>query len=78
MSRPWPNDDWTRVEVFRLVYGHLPNHTGDTITRKTLKQFVELAAKETICSETIDIAEIAEEIRAKRFLTSSALAREGK
>ena len=77
MSHTWPNDNWTRVEVYRLVYGHLPTHTSDTITRKTLNQFVGMALKKNnpIRSETIDVLEIVQEILAKRFLVSSALKR---
>ncbi len=72
-SQPWPNDNWTRVEVYRLVYGHLPSHTCDTITKKTLESFVHGVREGRILSSTIDVEEIKDEIEAGRFLTTSRL-----
>ena len=71
----WPNDDWTRVEVFRLVYGHLPTHTSDTITRQTLQSFRAGVAAGTISSKSMNVKEIAEQIRLGRFFTSSRYGR---
>lgn len=72
---PYPNDNWTRVEIFRCVYGHLPTHTSDTITKKTLKQFVEGVDVKKITSSTVDVEDICNQILLGNVLTSSAMKR---
>jgi len=35
-------DAWMDVELFRLVYGRLPNKEGDNVTKKTAKNFIDM------------------------------------
>jgi len=37
--KDYPNDNWTRTEIFRIAYGRLPTKQSDSITKETLALF---------------------------------------
>ena len=39
----FPNDNWTRVEIFLRAWDRLPEGEGDIIDRKTLDKFTKKA-----------------------------------
>jgi len=51
----FPNDNWTRVELFRLAHGRLPTKPTDVITQKTLDLFVSKYVRGKLKSCTINL-----------------------
>ena len=37
----YPNDNWSRVEIFRVAYGRLPSKKSDLLTQKTFDLFCD-------------------------------------
>jgi hypothetical protein len=52
----WPNDDWTRVELFRLANGRMPSYSRfEQITQETLDTFCRKFDAGEISSNTTDL-----------------------
>ena len=55
---PFPNDNWTRVEIFLRAYGRLPNKKGDDITQKTLDLFCKKWEAGKLKTVTVDLEKV--------------------
>ena len=76
MDRQYPNDNWTRVEVFRLAHGRLPIGRKDSITLKTIRLFLKKYDAGELASDTIDLDLTASMMKCGVFLLSAALTEE--
>lgn len=54
-TEPFPNDNWTRVEIFLRAYGRLPRETGDGITQKTLDLFCKKWEAGKLKTKTVNL-----------------------
>jgi len=59
----FPNDNWTRVELFLRAHDRLPDQDGDAITQATLDAFCKRYDAGEIQSPTVDLAALRECIR---------------
>jgi hypothetical protein len=66
----FPNDNWTRVEIFLRAEGRLPEHIGDVITAETLRKFCENYESGKAKSSVTDLKPIYEAIKAGKVLLS--------
>jgi hypothetical protein len=66
--RLFPNDSWTRVELFLLVYGRLPLLESDRITKSTLKLFLKKYEDGFLQSKTVDLEALYNAIKANEFI----------
>jgi len=73
----WPNDNWTRVELYRLVYGHLPTHTSDTITQKTLQTFLEKWRRNDLPDSLLNVTLLAAAVKLGQVMCSAAIRKRG-
>ena len=51
----FPNDSWTRVEIFLRAYDRLPSNKGDGITQETLNLFCKNWEEGKIKTVTVDL-----------------------
>lgn len=59
----FPNDNWTRVEIFLRAYGRLPETMDDKITKETLDLFCEKYERGEIKTVTTDLGAIYKAIK---------------
>jgi len=63
---PFPNDNWTRVEIFLRAWGRLPNQKGDGIDKKTLDKFCEKWEAGELKTVTVNLERVYEAIKNDR------------
>jgi len=54
----FPNDNWTRVEIFLRAYGRLPEKEGDGITKETLNLFCKNWEAGKLKTVTVDLEQV--------------------
>ena len=59
----FPNDSWTRVEIFLRAYGRLPEHKGDVINQETLDLFCKNWEAGKLKTVTVDLEQVYEAIK---------------
>ena len=59
----FPNDNWTRVEIFLRAYGRLPNKKGDGITKETLEAFCKNWEAGKLKTVTVDLEQVYKAIK---------------
>lgn len=60
----FPNDSWTRVEIFSKAYDRLPSEKGDRLDQKCLDRFCERFEKGEIQTTTVDLKKVYDAIKA--------------
>ncbi len=70
---PFPNDNWTRVEIFLRAWDRLPQNKDDIIDQKTLDRFCERFGKGEIKSPTVNLAIVYMEIKRGKVILSKDL-----
>ena len=59
----FPNDNWTRVEIFLRAYGRLPDREGDMITQETLELFCKKWEAGEIETSTVNLKQVYDAIK---------------
>ena len=54
----FPNDSWTRVEIFLRADGRLPETMADKITKETLEIFCKKWEAKELKTVTIDLEQV--------------------
>ena len=54
----FPNDNWTRVEIFLRAYGRLPEKSTDSITQETLDLFCQNWESGKLKTVTVDLEQV--------------------
>lgn len=54
----FPNDNWTRVEIFLRAYGRLPSQEGDVITQDTLDKYCKNWEEGKLKTVTVDLESV--------------------
>lgn len=59
----FPNDSWTRVEIFLRVYGRLPEIMEDRITQETLDLYCKKWEAGELKTVTVDLGQVYKAIK---------------
>lgn len=59
----FPNDDWTRVEIFLRAYGRLPEGEDDVIDQKTLDLFCKNWEEGKLKTVTVNLKNVYDAIK---------------
>jgi len=59
----FPNDNWTRVEIFLRAYGRLPDNESDGITKDTLDLFCKRWEAGEIQTKTVSLEAVYKAIK---------------
>jgi hypothetical protein len=62
--KPFPNDNWTRVEIFLRAYGRLPETKDDVINQATLDKFCKNWESGKLKTVTVDLEAVYNAIKA--------------
>lgn len=57
-TKPFPNDNWTRVEIFLRAYDRLPEGKDDVIDEKTLDLFCKNWEEGKLKTVTVDLEQV--------------------
>ena len=71
LDNAFPNDNWTRVEIFLRAYGRLPDQVGDAITQETLDKFCSNWEKGELETVTVDLESVYRAIKEDRVKLSN-------
>lgn len=72
----FPNDNWTRVEIFLRAYGRLPERHDDGITEETLDLYCKNWEEGKLKTVTVDLEQIYHAIKRGEVKTSEELFKE--
>lgn len=70
---PFPNDNWTRVEIFLRAHGRLPNEKGDIIDKKTLDLFCKNYEAGLLKTATVNLDAVYKAIKNGKVILSKDL-----
>jgi hypothetical protein len=59
----FPNDSWTRVEIFLRAYGRLPETIDDKITKETLELYCKKWEAGELKTVTVDLEQVYKAIK---------------
>lgn len=69
----FPNDNWTRVEIFLRAYGKLPEKEGDRITQETLDLFCKNWEAGKLKTVSVDLEQVYHAIKKGEVKLSNEL-----
>jgi len=69
----FPNDNWTRVEIFLRAWGRLPTKKSDGINQKTLDRYCKRWEKGELKTQTVDLEQVYRAIKNSEVILSKDL-----